>query len=204
MPLAVREDAAPEDSFLDESKAPHDRSGSGVPRRHERLDPDEPTVKEEVRDESPVGVRPEPLSPFGRLEDRGGDPGDARVEVDLVDASQADAPSGAILDDETGEVLREEAVLLEPAAEALCLADEEGLELAECRGLAAGGDEPVEVVRPRGAQTDGGPGEHYILSGIGTPRTPRTSSSVDWTSWIVARRALRLSSFSARRIGCVW
>ena len=153
MPLAVREDAAPEDSLLDEPEAPQDRPRGDVPRRHERLDPEEPAVEEEVRDEDPVGVRPEPLAPFGRLEDRGGDPGDAGVEVDLVDAGQADAPPGAVLDDEAGEVLREEAVLLEPAAQALGLADEEGLELAEGRGLAAGGDEPVEVLGPR---RDGG------------------------------------------------
>jgi hypothetical protein len=200
----VREDTAPEDPFLDEPEAIQDRPGGDVPRRHERLDPEESAVEEEVGDEGPVGVRPEPLAPFGRLEDRGRDPGDAGVEVDLVDAGQADAASGAILDDETGEVLREEPVLLEPAAKALGLADEEGLELAERRRFAAGGDEPVEVVGPGGAKADGGPREHYILSGIGTPRTPRTSSSVDCTSWIAARRALRLSSLSAWRIGCVW
>ncbi len=126
------------------------------------------------------------------------------MEVDLVDAGEADAPSRAILDDEAGEILGEEAVLIEPAAEALGLSDEEGLELSEGRRFPAGGHEPLEVVGLRGAEADGGSREHYILSGIGTPRTPRTSSSVEWTSWSAARRALRLSSFSAWRIGCVW
>src|SRR5262249_40956024 len=144
-----------------------------------------------------------------RVEDRRGDARDARLEVEPVDRRDADAPTGAVLDHERRVLGGEEPVVLEALPKELGRLEDERLELAERRRLPAFGDEPVEALLPDGTEPDDGAGEHgfassYIFSGIGTPRTPRTSARRSLTSWSAARRARRLSSSFSCRIGCVW
>ena len=63
-----------------------------------------------------------------------------------------------------------------------------------------GGGEPVGPEAP----VDDVSRHAHILSGTGTPRTPRTSARWTETTWSAARRARRVVSSFSCAIGCVW
>ena len=70
MAAVVREEAAPESPLLGGAEADQGSARRAVPRGDPGLDAVLAPVAEQIRDENPVGVGAEALSPVLRLEDR--------------------------------------------------------------------------------------------------------------------------------------